>query len=303
MPTPLRLRLLQTGLRTLGHLAPERAARAGFRLFTKPNRFQPKSWELAAAETARSEFVPGHSEARAAIALDGATPDLHLHVFEPAGDVARRGTVLLIHGWEGRGTQLAKFAPALRLAGLRVALLDLPAHGQSAGKQTSILEFIHAIHQAVAHLGDVRAIAGHSIGGMAAFCGAAKLFEVDRLVLLGSPGSVQKRIDNGAKLMTLPPRAVDAFQRELQRRIPAEIAEWEPLNLAPSANFQGLWFHDPEDSMVDYREAVAMESAWSACDLVTTPGLGHWRILRDEDVIDRATGFLIGAFQSERASA
>ena len=303
MPTPLRLRLLQTGLRTLGRVAPERAARVGFGLFTRPNRFQPKSWELAAAETARSEFVPGHSEARAAISLDGATPDLHLHVFEPAGDAARRGTVLLIHGWEGRGTQLAKFAPALRLAGLRVALLDLPAHGQSAGKHTSILEFIHAIHQAVAHLGDVRAIAGHSIGGMAAFCGAAKLFEVERLVLLGSPGSVQQRIDNGAKLMTLPPKAVEAFERELQRRIPAEIAEWEPLNLAPSAKFQGLWFHDPEDSMVDYGEALAMEAAWPACELVTTPGLGHWRILRDATVIERATAFLTDGFRSERASA
>lgn len=303
MPTPLRLRLLQTGLRTLGHLSPQRAARAGFTLFTRPNRIPPKSWELAAVEAARSEFVPGHSEARSAIALDGATPDLHLHVFEPAGDAARRGTVLLIHGWEGRGTQLAKFAPALRLAGIRVALLDLPAHGRSAGVQTSILEFIHAIHLAVTHLGDVRAIAGHSIGGMAAFCGAAKLFDVERLVLLGSPGSVQKRIDNGAKLMTLPPRAVAAFERELKRRIPVEIADWEPLNLAPTAAVEGLWFHDPEDSMVDYGEAVAMEAAWPACELVTTPGLGHWRILRDADVIERSTEFLIGAFQSERVSA
>jgi dienelactone hydrolase len=303
MPTPLRLRLLQLGLRTLGHVAPERAARVGFGLFTRPNRHEPKAWELAAAEEARSEFVPGHTAARAAISIDGATPDLHMQVFEPADGVAPRGTVLLVHGWEGRGTQLAKFAPALRLAGLRVALLDLPAHGRSAGRHTSILEFVHAIDQATRHLGDVRAIAGHSIGGMAAFCGAAKLFEIERLVLLGSPGSVQRRIDNGAKLMTLPPKAVAAFERELKRRVPAEIAAWEPLALAPGAGFDGLWLHDPDDSMVDYGEAVAMDAAWSRCELVPTPGLGHWRILRDERVIARATDFLIGAFESDRASA
>lgn len=303
MPTPQQLRLIQTGLRTLGHLAPSRSAQVAFRLFTRPNRFQPKSWELAAAETARHEFVPGYSAERAAISIDGSTPDLHLSIFEPAGTALRRGTVLLVHGWEGRGTQMAKFAPTLRLAGLRVAALDLPAHGKSAGKHTSIIEFIYAIAMAVEHLGDVRAIAGHSIGGMAAFCGAAQLFDVERLVLLGSPGSVQQRIDNGVELMTLPPRASAAFEAELQRRIPVQIADWEPLTLAQNAKFDGLWFHDPADSMVDYAEAVAMDAAWTRCELVDTPDLGHWRILRDPQVIERAGGFLLGAFDVDRASA
>ena len=36
-------------------------------------------------------------------------------------------TVLLVHGWEGRGSQLSAFAPALVKAGFRVVAVDMPA--------------------------------------------------------------------------------------------------------------------------------------------------------------------------------
>src|SRR5512147_1617576 len=49
-------------------------------------------------------------------------------------------TVLLMHGWGGARAQMTGFVDALLFAGYRVVAYDQPAHGQSDGKMTNILE-------------------------------------------------------------------------------------------------------------------------------------------------------------------
>ena len=55
-------------------------------------------------------------------------------------------TVLLVHGWNGRGAQLGAFAPALVKSGYRVVTFDTPAHGRSPGRATNLPEISEAIH-------------------------------------------------------------------------------------------------------------------------------------------------------------
>src|SRR5215208_5699212 len=54
-------------------------------------------------------------------------------------------TVLLVHGWEGRGAQLGAFVDPLVAAGYRVVALDGPAHGDSPGRTTTGPEFARAL--------------------------------------------------------------------------------------------------------------------------------------------------------------
>src|SRR5262249_34982184 len=56
--------------------------------------------------------------------------------------------VLLVHGWSGRAGQLTTLAEALSFEGYRAIALDLPAHGESSGKRTSLVHFADAIADA-----------------------------------------------------------------------------------------------------------------------------------------------------------
>ena len=53
--------------------------------------------------------------------------------------------ILLVHGWGGRGAQLAAFVPPLVAAGHTVVAFDGPAHGDSPGRRATLLDFRDAI--------------------------------------------------------------------------------------------------------------------------------------------------------------
>src|SRR5437763_766872 len=95
-PLPLAVRAARAGFRVIAPYAPTLASSYAERLFLTARRHRRPGWEeqlLARAE-------------RFSIPHDGA--------MLPAwrwGDGA--STVLLVHGWEGRGSQLAKFAEPL----------------------------------------------------------------------------------------------------------------------------------------------------------------------------------------------
>ena len=92
-----------------------------------------------------------------------------LRIPTPEGEVAlqRVGAhpaVLLLHGWEGQASDLAAFPQPLLDKGFGVLALHLPAHGESAGQQTSIPQSARALRAVGEALGPLHAVIAHSIG-------------------------------------------------------------------------------------------------------------------------------------------
>ncbi len=107
-----------------GRVAPGPAARVAEQLFSRPRRHPKRPWELALAERAEPLVLAGGLRALAW----GEGP-----------------VVLLVHGWSGRGTQLAAFVEPLVAAGHRVLALDGSAHGDSPGRLTNLPAFADAL--------------------------------------------------------------------------------------------------------------------------------------------------------------
>ena len=74
-------------------------------------------------------------------------------------------TVLLVHGWTGRATQLGGFVEPLVGRGYRVVAFDSLGHGDSEGNESSLPELANCIRQVVDELGGVYGIIAHSLGG------------------------------------------------------------------------------------------------------------------------------------------
>ena len=75
--------------------------------------------------------------------------------------------VILIHGWEGRSTQMTIIAKKLASLGFKAVAVDIKAHGESDGRKVSFKDYIEDIDALIKHLDqDVHAMLGHSAGGL-----------------------------------------------------------------------------------------------------------------------------------------
>jgi pimeloyl-ACP methyl ester carboxylesterase len=72
--------------------------------------------------------------------------------------------VLLMHGWGGARAQMTGFVDSLLFAGYRVVAYDQPAHGESDGTMTNLLEIAPTMDLIADREGSFHAILAHSFG-------------------------------------------------------------------------------------------------------------------------------------------
>lgn len=209
-------------------------------------------------------------------------------------------TVLLLHGWSGQAAHLDCFIDPLLTAGFRVVAFDAPGHGASAGKMTNIVECIGATLQVARSAGPIHGMIAHSFGTALATFAVKYGVEVDRMVFLAPPLSITAQSHSIGELIGLPRRVSDLVQRRVERRLHIKWEDFDTDKAVADSDVPLLVVHDQEDRKVSWRDGEAIARAAKNGRLVTTSGLGHRMILRDERVIDQAVDFLsgrMGAFQ------
>jgi pimeloyl-ACP methyl ester carboxylesterase len=255
-------------------VAPALAARWAIRLFCTPPRHEPTAREREALTTARPMAVRvGDRRIQAWVWGDG-----------PA--------VLLVHGWGGRGTQLAAFVPPLVAAGRSVVAFDAPAHGASAGRRASLLDFRDAVRAVAARAAPVHGVIAHSLGAAATTLALGDGLAIGRVVFLAPAADPVAYFRRFLRALGLPPAAHPAVEAAFERRY---LFRWRNLSvpaLARTLTAPLLIVHDRLDREVVWEDGAAIAAAWPGALLHTTDGLGHRKILRDASVIVRAIAFL-----------
>jgi pimeloyl-ACP methyl ester carboxylesterase len=270
----MRLRLIRLWFGVVGRAAPWLAARSAERLFSTPRRWPRPSWE----EALRHDGTPVTLAGGLAATSWGDGP-----------------VVVLLHGWEGRGTQLGTFAGPLVAAGRRVLALDGPGHGDSPGDRADPVVFARALLDVGAALGPLEAVVGHSMGAAATGIAVARGLRVERVVMISGPASFEGVVDRFETAIRLPGRARARLRARLERRGGAAAEELDVARLARSMRVPALIVHDPDDAEVPFSEAEAIVRAWPGATLHRTSGLGHRRLLRDPATVDAAVAFVTGA--------
>jgi len=257
-------------MRALDALAPDSAQRLAFDWFGTPiRRDEPP-------------FILGH---RFRIVGDG--PELAVW------DWGDGPTVLLAHGWNGNGAQLAGFVPSLLRAGYYVAAPDLPAHGASAGTRSNVRAMADALLRVARRVGPVHAVIAHSLGAAAAAIALAEGLRASRVVLIAPPANLPRYAQEFARVVGLSPRSTSGLLTRLDRALGGRAA-FDLLRLAELQKVRALILHDPGDREVPLADAQALAKAWPRARLETLPGSGHTRALRHPEVISRAVAFVAG---------
>jgi pimeloyl-ACP methyl ester carboxylesterase len=257
----------------LSVVAPRLAGRIALRLFRTPRRHHRPGWERHLAEGGGTLRVGPH---------------LAAHAFGPAD----APIVLLLHGWEGRGLQLGRFVEPFVEAGYRAIAIDLPAHGESAGSVTDLIECMEALRKVGRDLGPLAAIVAHSFGGAITTLALERGLEAACVVLIAAPSSIDDVLRRFGEVTGLRGAAMRAFREGIERHTGVKLADVEIFERVAGLQAPALIVHDHGDREVPFHDAERLAGRWPNATLVATHGRGHRRILKDEEVIRRVVDFV-----------
>lgn len=274
-------RLFRWGLSASQRLWPALAVRAAYRLFGTPlpprwlnrRRAWPRDWAISSWP------------------FENASITLYKRPLAPHGPV-----VLLVHGWGGHAGQMLALADSLQAQGLRAVILEMPAHGRSAGPTSNLPQFARAIDYAAARLHQdgyrLQALVAHSLGANAAGFAASRGLSVDKLVLLAPPASPHEYTRLFAQVFGLSETTRAAMQKRFEAREGVLMPQFEPQAVGPRISQPTLVVHDRHDSINRFADGVAYSQAIAGARLLATQDLGHRRILKDAEVLKAVVSFL-----------
>ena len=273
----IKLKLTRKSLQVVGAILPGAAAQYALKLFSSPQRYQRPSWEVKLLESAKPlELKSKH--------ISG----LYAHSWGDDG----APKILLVHGWAGRGTQLAAFVEPLVTAGFQVIAFDGPAHGDSPGRKTNIQFFTNVLVILSRELGPFHGVIAHSFGAGATILALDRGFATSRAILIASPSNLQRVIDTFSGYLQLKKSVADAMQSQLEEWAGIDMENLDLNSKIPRMTVPAMIVHDPEDREVSFKNAEILNSRWRHSQLLSVPKVGHRRILRAPAVLEAATDFM-----------
>ena len=276
---PIPLRMMQFAFGTLGRVFPKLFAKMAYKVFTTPRQ--------RARHKVTDEIL---EQAKISDLLMGA---YMIKVYEwGSGDK----TVLLVHGWESRGTALRNFVPVLLENGYRVVAFDGPAHGDSTGKRVDVKIFAGSIKALAERYKNISGLIAHSFGGIASLHALSRLMpgmKLEKMVLIGVPSQFDYPIQNALRTMNAPPKVRQYFYEVLEGIIGIPLENAGIKEVQNKLNVEAaLIVHDHQDELVEFSQAEMMVRDWDKATLLETDGFGHFRLMKNPEVVERVVEFI-----------
>ena len=276
----LKQKLLSTTINGLAYFLPAVSARISYRLWTSTHRHKMPDKEQTAFNQAQKQKLT----------VDGMQIMTYSWFFDE-----KRPIVLLLHGWNGRGTQLCAFLPALEAAGYSVLAFDAYGHGLSEGDHTNILQTSAIIKKLALTYGDFFAMIGHSFGAMAAVNAINSGVNCKKLVAISPPTEFSALLLTFSNFLGLNTKATSLLENYVLKKYAIESFESISITgIAPHMNIPSLFVHDENDDRVPLSQSQKAAQLWPGGKLHITKGLGHVRILRKLAVVSTVVRFLDG---------
>ena len=274
-PVPPALRFMRFMFATLGPIFPGLMGRWACRLWFRTRRFPESAAGKRIVRSAQCDTLP----------VDNIPVAIYSWGTGPV--------VLFVHGWSGRGSQVAAFVEPLMAAGFQVVAVDAPGHGETPGDSTNVLECAAVLQAVSTHYGPVHAALTHSFGGMVLAYAMNQGMSVERVVAISAPAHVEYLVEGFAQTLAIPETVIAAMQKIIDQQFHGSL--WERLSTVHNVQYldaPALIIHDEDDVSVPWQQGRMIAAAWPGARFMKTDGLGHGRILRDRQVVKAAVEFI-----------
>ncbi|WP_088342866.1 MULTISPECIES: alpha/beta fold hydrolase [Rhodomicrobium] len=199
--------------------------------------------------------------------------------------------VLLVHGWGGHAGHLAEFVAPIVAAGHRAVAIDLPAHGASGGRLSSIVHFGTAIIVAAHRFGPLHGVVAHSLGSAGLIRAILGGLAPGRVVLIAAPAQFHDYWGLFRRSLGVSDAVWEHMLASSERRLGVPFTEIHPAVGAPKMTAPALILHGLADPVSPIAEGRELARLWPGARLMELEA-GHLSILKDERAIRAATLFL-----------
>lgn len=200
--------------------------------------------------------------------------------------------VLMMHGWMGRATQFRKFIPELNAAGFSIVSFDAPAHGKSEGVKSHLMYFVEVAHLLMKKY-DFEAVIGHSLGGVAGLHLLKENTGSKKLVMIGSPTIADDIIGEFIRRLKASWISGEYFKEYIKKSFGIPFEHFSASHVIKQVEGLPIYLiYDADDIEVPLKHGEALKKLYPAAEIHVTEGLGHTRILRDDEVIERTLSFI-----------
>lgn len=203
--------------------------------------------------------------------------------------------ILLLHGWQSRGTALRYFVPSLLEAGFRVVAMDAPGHGESSGYRMTLPAYAQAILAVEQAEGPFEGAITHSFGGRAltyALGFLAHPWAIRNMVMLAAPGSLVRIFQEFFERIRASAEVITATRALATKMLGRPVEESEIYHMAHRLKVRLMLVHDEQDEIVPIEEAERISAAFPGSRLLRTLGHGHYRLAKVPEVWTEARDFL-----------
>jgi pimeloyl-ACP methyl ester carboxylesterase len=266
--------------------------------------------ESEAAERVNQYCTPGPRDmgAKARRGLETAQPITFLHTqileipAQPRPPVrvtahvwgeSHAPAALLAHGWGLQAGRMMALVQPLRDLGYRVAALDMPAHGSSEGEQGTLIDACATLSDAIAALGGVKLVVGHSFGAMATLQQAAQahLPGVERIVAIAAARDMGHLFESADFVKTAPEEDRQNMRNAFKRRFGRAPAEFSIAQHASAITLPTLLVYDDRDQVTPLAHGQEFAANIPGAELFVTHGYGHFAILRSPEATAKIAQF------------
>lgn len=200
--------------------------------------------------------------------------------------------VLLVHGWSRSAADMDAFVEPLVHRGFRAIAFDAPAHGDSDGRRTNLVQCAGAALQVGAVFGPVWGVIAHSFGCPTAALAASSGLRFGRLVLIGPPCSMPEMVAMRGEQAGVPRHVIDLANQRIAARLRIDWNAIATDRLVAELEVPVLVIHDRGDRTVPFAHGATIAAAARSGRLVATTGLGHDAVLWDPGVVREAAEFM-----------
>jgi len=206
-------------------------------------------------------------------------------------------SVLLVHGWDSAGIQLYKFINPILSHGYSVITFDGPAHGVSQGKDTSYFEFSDVVREIIKLeiCGEIAGIIGHSMGASALINAMSKEVINSKVVLIAPALPLKEMLFNTFQSYGVPGWMFNKIIEKYEKRFNYSIENDNPINLILKLENPFLIIHDKNDIATPHTATEFAKKINPNITLSITEGLGHVKILFNDDIIEQSISYILNS--------
>jgi pimeloyl-ACP methyl ester carboxylesterase len=290
----LAYRLFRIWFKIVETLLPGFAGKWAVKLFFSPPKFKTPHREKQYLENATKREIPFRISPQKLYNVRVVNEMLndsdfnsdkekdHYTLYESGSGEA---TILLVHGWAGRASQMGAIAASFAEQGYRTVAFDAFAHAGNPGKQTTVIEFAEIVKHVHGIYGPFKAVIGHSLGGIALGNAILQGIKTERLITIGSPTTFKYILEEFCKIINGNDNTLEYIRKFTLKYANVSLEDFSLENIGEKLTLPGLIIHDVNDNEAPYEQALLFDKTWKNGQLITTKKLGHTRILRDSETI------------------